>query len=499
MSPFVLAYIGSKEMYVTVGNESYPTRRNTAVIKSMEYGYIDKPQVRLEILDEAGSELGLLVDSLKRCGKFGAGSKRTMTGTEMLIKFGWVKSNCQETAEKDYISFDGFIRTFIIHIDVSFSGGMTKYTIEGHPVDVITTNQREATSYGPDMTLVDAIKRICASKGIVPIFAQVEEDGSVTARLDDVPWEWEKVSKPRGSWRGNNNDVLSTISRWVSPFRIKSGTEGAGITLCFDSKDYDGPEDDFRETKREGVSRLWLWKDPRTTKQCPSRFVKSEDNQRLDGGSLGLAGQVRGSIGTFIVNGGKCSPVIKFEPKFNYMSGLARFNTGGNAGTSGEAPVVNKDVEKEDFSCEEDRSAGPENKTSQEQSASQNYSPTEAVSENAKSNMAHVKANMMSEFTIAALQGELTLMGMPNELFVNHRLFLFSPCSIVVLNPFFIANEAGSDPKCGDWSWLAKSGCNEVLSDSNYICCGVNHSIKEGQYTTTLKVYNSHKTKVEIE
>jgi hypothetical protein len=49
---------------------------------------------------------------------------------------------------------------------------------------------------------------------------------------------------------------------------------------------------------------------------------------------------------------------------------------------------------------------------------------------------------------------------------------------------------------CGDWSWLASSGCNALLSDRDYWVTAINHSIREGSYTTTLKVSSVNPVKV---
>lgn len=470
-------------MRLTVGNESYRDRPNTAIIKSMEYGFMDKPQAKLEIVDEAGGEMGLLVDVLRKCGK-------ELRTSQILLKFGWVKANCEGFSEEDRVTFEGFIKMTIVQIDVSYGEGLVKYTIEGNAVDVVTTNQREDDTMGPGMRLVDAIGRICASKEITPVYASVQADGTVKvadswpAGLSpaEAPWEWEKFGTdgPRGSWQGDNNDVLSTISRWIEPYRIKHGREGAGILMAFDSKNH---------------KRLFLWKDPKSEKRCPSNEVSQQ--QAAGSANTASAGEKRGSLGTFIVNGGKCSPVIRFDPKFNFISALAKRSTGGTAsGAENSKNEQPENEEKTDPRCPADQeNTGPENDATIYQHAKENYPPNTVHKETLRSNMAHIKANMMTEFQIAPIQADMTIMGIPTDDFVDFRKFLFAPLSIIVINPFFISGMANDG--CGDWSWLAKSGCNEILSDKNYLCQGVNHSIKEGSYTTTLKVLNVNKTKVD--
>ncbi len=461
---------------VLVGNESYKIRPNTAVIKSLEYGYMTKAEAILEIIDEAGGELGLFVDALRKCGNISIAP-----GAEIRLKFGWVKTDCEGGSSDNRITFEGFARLIITEIDVSYEKNLVKYKIRGNAMDATTTLQKEdgisgrSSPTGPKMRLTEAIERICATKNIIVVYASEQGDGTLKTQegnwppgldADKAPWEWQgfDVDGPRGSWQGDNNDVLSTISRWLEPYRIKDGPEGAGIKMVFDSKNFD---------------RLWLWKDPNKINPRCSNFIASDEgNDLLVNGGKGK----RGYLGTFIVNGGKCSPVLNFDPKFNFISGLARKNTGGNAGGAETGnPALTENEDKEEENCKEDKKrTGPENNATIPQHAKENYVPNLVHKETLRSNIAQVKANM-------------TIMGMPFDKFVSHQLFLNAPVSVIVLNPFYVAGNMNGE--CGDWSWLASTGCNQLLSDSKYICVGVNHSIKEGSYTTTLKLVNPSKAK----
>lgn len=478
-SPFVVAKIGGKNgPVITVGNESYPSKRNTAVIKSMEFGYMDKPQLRMEIVDEAGGEMDLLVRALSRCSN----KTGSAIGTVIQLKFGWVKSDCSNMSEDGMITFDNWIELMTSQLDVSFGGGLTKYMIEAHPIDIMTTNQREDVLKPPGTRLVDAIKQICASKKIVPIFAQHLADGSIEESMDEVPWEWEHFGKegPRAAWQGDNNDVLTTISRWISPYRIKHNDAGAGILMVFSSKRYD---------------HLYLWKDPKIN----GTFSACESAGGYAPSGVSDSQMKRKSMGTFIVNGGKCSPVIKFDPKFNLISSMASKSVGGGTSSTNDSKnvVTDNSESSEDKRCidgvpDDQNSTGNEQGATTEQHSAANYSPNQNAMESLKSNIAHIKANSETEFRIADIQGELTVIGMPTEMFINQSLFLFSPLSIIMINPFYMSGpENKKDGKCGDW--LVENPCNEVLSSRHYICTGVNHSIREGSYTTTLRVSNNIK------
>lgn len=474
---------------VTVGNESYKTRPNTAVIKSMEYGFITKPEAVLEIIDEAGGELGLFVDALRKCG-----NNRIGPGARVLLKFGWVKTDCEGYSSDNRITFQGFISLLVTEIEISYEKNLVKYTIKCDASNAITTNQREdgisgrSSPTGPKMRLTEAIERLCATKNIIVVYAREDGDGTIKTQVgvwpenmsaEEAPWIWEHhgVNGPRGSWQGDNNDVLSTISRWLEPYRIQDGPEGAGIKMVFDSKNFD---------------RLFLWKDPgKSNIRCSNFQSSDEGNNLLSGGGT----KKRGYLGTFIVNGGKCSPVLNFDPKFNFISGLARKNTGGNAsGVESSNSVYPENEDKEEENCKEDnKRTGPENNATIPQHAKENYPPNLVNKETLRSNIAHIKANMLSEFKIANLQADMTIIGTPVDKFVDLTLFLNAPVSVIVLNPFYIAGNMNGD--CGDWSWLANTGCNQLLSDYKYICVGLNHSIKEGSYVTTLKLINPSKSK----
>lgn len=473
-SPFVEAELGSPNgAVIKVGNESYPDRPNTAIIKNMEYGYMTEPRLKMEIVDEAGGEMDVFVKALSKC------SSSTPTGTFIMLRFGWVKSDCNKMDENSVVTFDEPIKLMISTLDVSFGGGLIKYSIDAAPVDRMTTNQREDVLYGPGMRLVDAIKRLCASKNIIPIFAQIEADGSVKSRMDDVPWEWEGFGKvgPRASWHGDNTDVITTISNWISSYRIKHGNSdaGAGILMVFDSKKH---------------NHLILWKDPK----AKGTFSACEGVGAETAGSSSK----RSSLGTFVVNGGKCSSVIRFDPKFNLISKMAVKSTGGGTGSSSDSNTkkANQLETTEEKDCvpgsqEDEKSTGNQQALSTTNNSAENIAPDRIAEEVGKSNIANLKANTDAEFRIADIQAELTVMGMPTEMFVNQNLFLYSPVSVIVMNPFFVSD--GLDRFCGEWSYVVASGCNEVLSDRNYFCAGVNHSIREGSYTTTLRVTNNIK------
>ena len=89
----------------------------------------------------------------------------------------------------------------------------------------------------------------------------------------------------------------------------------------------------------------------------------------------------------------------------------------------------------------------------------------------------------------AAIEAELVIQGNP---YLDDPLFLSagSECSILVINPFTLrpgVNKTNSSACSTDW--LADPPMNRFLSNQHWLIQGVSHEIKEGSFTTTLKVW----------
>jgi hypothetical protein len=86
---------------------------------------------------------------------------------------------------------------------------------------------------------------------------------------------------------------------------------------------------------------------------------------------------------------------------------------------------------------------------------------------------------------VQPITADLRILGDPRAQFVYMDRWMGQSVSIVAINPFHIAG--GGNGGCGDW--LAKPMCNQILSNKSWKVHAVNHSIKEGSYTTTLKLF----------
>jgi hypothetical protein len=185
------------------------------------------------------------------------------------------------------------------------------------------------------------------------------------------------------------------------------------------------------------------------------------------------------SIGTYIVNGGKNSPVISFQPNVKWtFAGLNR--------SSGASSTTNNEnlAEVGDPNC--DTGEGDENAPSQgnrtynivSDDAINVYGTKLALKEIMKAQVQHTKANTVRH----TIDAELKIQGDPTM--ASPINMIDKKCAIVVINPYHIQAFGGNE--CGDW--LQAETCNSVLSNRRWTILGSSHEIKEGSYTTTLKI-----------
>ena len=445
-SPFVWIKLGDQEI-ITVGNKSHPSDPHTACIKSYEIGFVDTAEVHVEILDEAGGKFGALVDSAQKC------AIKVGKGTIMEQKFGWVYATCEGV--KRTIESVVFKHT-ITKIETNFTEGKVRYKITGNAYDKVDFNSRKDKIFGEEnkgMKLEDAITQLCAQEPPIQVqYCWREPDGKW--KCGKHSWKGFGEGGPRAAWQSDNQNRIAVISKWLEPFRIDDGSErGKGVILLFDST-----VPDKLYVVRD------LTPDPGESKTC--------------GGS-------RSEIGTFIVNGGKCSPVLEFNPTFEFLHGFSKFSVGG--GTSGPGSTRSNFAEKVKLKKQEvthGPDAGLQQQLALTQQAWHTYGPKNAFKEMMTSQQAHMKANALIKLDYSSISADLVILGDPRNQFCDSTATIGRNIAIVAINPFTIRGE--SNGGCG--GWLAEPGCNQVLSNKNWQVQGINHSIKEGSYTTTLKV-----------
>jgi hypothetical protein len=437
---------------ITVGNESYSGDPNTACVKSMEIGWTDTPSMKCEIVDEKGGTLGVVVDALRKCLK-NKTTKAAGKGTSAYFQFGWIMTTCEGGRNSSHVIPSDTFELIIKKLDVSYSEGKIKYTIEGTALDKLEEVSRSDKTIGEDSKPIDiesAIRTLCAEDPQINVrFAEITPDG----RLKDTKFEWARVKDVKASWQADNQNRISTITKWLAPFRIKDGQCDKGVVLYFDP------------TKSD---ELIILKDP-SPNPGDTKTCGAQGNDK------------NGPLGTFIVNGGKCSSVIEFSPNVDIVGAIASMAVGGD--TSG--PNKSSNQLAEDKRCQNQKAQGVEAGTQIQatitQQAFDSYGTRSANDEALRSEIAHNKASLLTSTVSSGIEAQLKILGNPTNAFCG--LPAARNLSIVVINPFHLRNMRG----CGDW--LAQPGCNQIFTNRLWMLKGINHSISPGSYTTTLNVF----------
>jgi len=439
-APWVSVTLGEGADKITVGNESYTGDPNTACVKSFEVGWIDSPSASIEIIDEAGGSLGAVMDSLRKCVKFQG------PGSTINFQFGWVITTCEGFSKPiSSLKFTSIAE----QLEVIYSEGKIRYKITTAGVNAIDENMRKDKIQGEDDKPIDiekAIAALCAEDPPIKVrYAEIQPDGE----LKDIKFKWARLKDPpKASWQSDNQNRMSVISKWLTPFRIQDGQCDKGIIILWAPTSHD---------------ELIILKDPSIGPGEPAKC--------------------NNTVGTYIVNGGKCSPVISFNPTVNIINALQTSSAGG--GTSGATKTDSNFAE--DKKCKpsdgkQGDDVGTQLTSTISQQAHDSYGTDVAYEESLRSEIAHHKASKATSITGKEVTADLTFLGDPSPIYC--QIIPGRTVSIVVINPFHIKEGKNS---CGEW--LAKPGCNNIFSNKNYMISGVNHSISAGSYTTTLKVY----------
>jgi hypothetical protein len=268
----------------------------------------------------------------------------------------------------------------------------------------------------------------------------------------DTEFDWQNYGKggPLGVWQGDNSNRLAVIVKWLEPYRINDGTpEGSGLAT------------QWTTTKSD---ELIIYQDVLKVNE-----ICGDANSTVSSGNFG----------TFIVNGGKCSSVIEFSPKYNFLAAYQNLPAGG--GTSGPGSSANQNHQDAQIQGKE-KECGAQTGMQQQLTITQqswdSYGPKNAWKELMKSQRAHLLAGKMSG-DIRGFEADLKILGDPRPIFCAN--VAGRSVSVVAINPFHLAGDG-----CG--AWLAEPGCNPIMSNKKWIVMGINHSIQAGSYTTTLKL-----------
>ena len=469
LAPWVRVWFIGSDFNVSVGNESSPNSQNHAVIKSFQYGASQggSDGIKMEIVDEQGMSFSNFILNLfpKDKDKADIG-----TSTTMAFQFGWITSDCSGNS---CTILSKPRKCVALTVDVQFTpGGVIKFTINGNnPVSSINEGpNNETTVYdnnGQGMTLKDAIEEMFEKYNVTPMFLSAIKqydcgsDGCTTYLRNCVSdptndpgnypeWEFfnnEGCDGKLGKWEPNNKDPVAAAMAWLQQ-KATNNTPPRGFTIGTCNLYGEQPAIIFWES---------------SLPDCQGRAP----NQK--------------SIGTFVVNGGECSNVLSFTPQISWgISSGADKPQGGAQGTGFPATVGGTKSVSSGSSEECDTSgAGTAARLQINQNTTDQYGLTDAQT-TALASIANTRANM--PWQSKTIMADLVIQG--NPYLDNPLMLINSLCSIIVINPFNLHPKTTGN--CPDW--LADPPMNVFLTNKNWTLTGVSHEIKEGSFTTTLKV-----------
>jgi hypothetical protein len=464
---------------ISVSNIS--SRNSKAVIKSFQFGMSNGTGVNLEIVDEEGGEFANFLCKITT-GNLESGASKY----QLQFRFGWATMDCNGVGRtfREAIccprstvdgnnSYSSCTHTMTVRsITANVSHGVFKFSVEAADMtmDMFTTRDYKVygTSKGP-IPLTQAIEEMfsqynidvefrrqgtnsCDTEkmtfkldaggvtsivgglgGIGSIFGAVSNAAAVAAIM--------KEKGPIGVWSANGMNPIQAARSWLN--------------RCVTERD-------------KGI--IWFWDLARDQPRPKLVFFESTVPNCNE-----VAENETYHLGTYIVNGGACSPVISFQPEIKFtMDQVMSGGTVGDATTTGA------------FNIE-----GPEpclrgnprhrNGFQMAQTGGSNQItrlPLEILKDNFLRNQ---RSNLLS----VPISADLRVQGDPS--FDTPVLLQGHFVSIVYINPMNIGKVGGPVPTFGETDFLA-NGCQKELSNTKWIVWKVFHEIKEGSFTTTLKV-----------
>lgn len=481
LAPFVIIKIVGVDMEISVGNNSTKGSNmtpGTAAVLNFSYGTTNGCYGEFEIVDEqGGSFTNFFERGLAKC------ISKMADAYKVEVNIGWVGVDCfnkgftfpsiSGPSSKIYLS--------LLSIDVTYSQGKIKYKIKCTDMMQATFATKYKKSFKGSLKKC-IIDMLAEEPKIDVAFLRRKSNGG-----PPEPWNFindgvpaaeqqtgdEVVTSSKGEgpvcvWKCNNETKLECLRRWIN-------------TTVTDNK--------------KGIVPIWdplnkiptiiLWEDVK-----PGCNTKSIDCNR--------------SIGTFIVNGGKCSNVISFNPTMKWLPAFYALNAGGATGTTTSTETVNYNNEANDGgkSCGPLQTSYTGSTTGVPATDNDKYQyGKETGKKLAESQKANAKSSAIHE-QILPIEATLVIVGNPDPVFLDIKSLIGEYVSVIVINPFSILPGGGV---CGDWSagkgWsggssldqpgnlTASSSINTILSNRAWFINGVGQNIKDGKFTTELKLF----------
>lgn len=438
---------GGKE--ITVSNLSSPPD-NTVVVKDFEFGMADSSTCQIVLHDTAGSSLvafmkDLIVD-FKDLAAF--------AGNTMEVSWGWTKSGCVGAAPDPCKSVP-YPHTLIIDsIEQSFNQGKFTYIITGKGLCSRAPEARAENIKGQENKLKRlrmAIQELWTSGDEKPKINTVKI-GRFNPKWQDCGFKDHKDG-PESVWIPEGRNKLQVTREWLSRW---PSDRDRGWNIVEDTT--------------EGGGTLLIVEDGKPICNEPEAWDAK-------------------SIGTYIINGSKCSPVIEFNPKFRWDF-VALVNAAGGIGDG--KPMLNAEKAEHPghtdgrLPCKDLKRSESDNK------GAGNTKPvvdSEDLRRQGGSDRLERGDHGQERDTRAAkvfhdqINADLVVVGDP--LLPAPRDGMWSRnLATAFINPFHLMGPGGGCPE-----WIARPTCNEILSNKAWMLKSITHKIQAGRYTSTISVY----------
>ena len=432
VAPFV--DIRMEGLQITNSNYGNDGKNGEAAIKSFQFGRAVANGVgfKVEIINETWE---WMKQTIKALNKTKAGTLPDMKKAK--CEFGWIVRDCNNQVSKiSNLNFGGELLFLVQTVESSFENGVYKISVQCCDLMQRNNNHTQGfNAFGDDdnkMTLKNAVKDIWT----LPLTPQV--DKVVFRGTDGGSFSFSNkdggADGPWNTWQTKEKNKLSTTRSWLDP--LNTSNEKGIVQIFNNEKDL---SIDFQE-------------DPYNDKLCET------------------------SIGTYVVNGGNCTPVISFNPKINWINETS--GTGAISGGASSPGGKRDDVTKANPKWSNRQNGGGQKKeaTGTDMNLWRPKSGQANATMKAELNNSH--ATKPYE-VVGSIEAELTIQGNPRYAYnFGTGGIVGKTMSIIVLNPAVIRG-------C---EWRSKDGLNEVLTNRNWQILGVDHQITDGKYVTTFKV-----------
>lgn len=450
-TPYVDVVLGGAR--ISTGNGLVDSNRD-AVITSFEYGFELGAKgfgADFEITDSTGRASIEIIENLNKTVAGAVESAKNVS-----FDFGWIVRNTNNTFRFDTVAARTGLRIngIIKSIEQAYEGKIIKIKFsvvapehfDMTPQDLVIGG--DPTKEGDDLPvhLTDAIEILLTREvnGKPPTYPSVKFLNKDGGKLEfETTNNTDKFKGPKNRWSTNGSPKIDAVRNWLNGIR---------------SKDKRG---------------LLILTDPMT-----GGIIIKEDP--IDRNSKNQDYNCALHIGSFVVNGGNCSPVLEFRPTINFTNAAQPAPV---QATSGAASAAGKTYDGKEVTDQTNRqSFGQGSNTTIPENMNTQVAPDDQAKSVTDTHEAQVKSNAPNEIP-SAIESDLKIIG--NVTYgINLNAAAAATVSLIFLNPFHL--EKRND--FVEWYGLTQSNCHKLLSNKQWMVKGINHQIQSGTYVTNLKL-----------